>query len=241
VDAAEVLAATYLFRDLPPERLRELGAQFRRRSYRRGAFLFREGDPSEEVFILARGLVKGSRVGPEGGEVVDVMYWGAGRVFGEVGVVADGAPRIMDGLVLEDTDCLVVEREPFVRMLETEPLLMRRVLDQLARLLRERIRWISDLPSLDVTGRVARRLLEMSDAAGVPTEEGVRIEMRLSQATLAGAVLASRESVNRALASLIAEGAISQRSGSFVILDRRVLRHRARLADGELASGGLFH
>jgi DNA-binding GntR family transcriptional regulator len=54
----------------------------------------------------------------------------------------------------------------------------------------------------------------------------------MSQRTLAGMVLASRESVNRALAILIADGAVAQESGTIVIRQPELLRRRAELFDG---------
>jgi CRP-like cAMP-binding protein len=46
---------------------------------------------------------------------------------------------------------------------------------------------------------VAKKLLELADAHGVQVEDGVRIDVRLTQQELAAMVGASRESVNKVL------------------------------------------
>jgi len=225
----EVLARTYLFRDLPPETLALYAARVRRRRYPKGTYIERVGDPSDAIFILASGTVKGSRDGPDGNELVDIVIWKRGEIFGEPGAMIDGAPRVLDALTLEDTECLVLHRDDLMRMLEEDPVLMRRLLARLAGIARERVALLAGVAFLDVAGRVATRLLELAVTHGRPDERGVCIDLKMSQQTLAGLVLASRESVNRALATLIAEGAVSQESGTIVIRRPELLRRRADL------------
>jgi CRP/FNR family transcriptional regulator, cyclic AMP receptor protein len=212
--AEEVLAATYLFRDLPPERLAAYATCTRVRRYPRGTYIARVGDPADDIFILASGTVKGSRLGPDGEEHVDLMVWRRGDVFGEPGALVEGATRVMDGLAIEDTECHLLHRDDLLRMLEEDPVLMRRVIARLAEQLRERTRLLAGVAFLDVAGRVATKLLELAATRGEACEAGIRIHLKMSQRTLAGMVLASRESVNRALATLIAEGAVAQELGT---------------------------
>lgn len=80
----------------------------------------------------------------------------------------------------------------------------------------------------DIRRRVARTLMGLADEFGEPVPGGVRIRLELSQRTLGALVAASRENVNRALAPLVADGAISQRDGHFVVHDRAVLASAAR-------------
>jgi CRP/FNR family transcriptional regulator, cyclic AMP receptor protein len=227
--AEEVLAGTYLFRDLPLERLATYAALTRRRRYPRGTYLSRVGDAAQDIFILASGTVKGSRVGRDGDEVVDIMVWRPGEVFGEPGAVMEGATRVMDGLAVEDTECFLLHRDDLMRILEDDPVVMRRIVARLAEMTRDRFLVVSGVAFLDVAGRVAAKLLELAVTHGEACEGGIRIDLKLSQRTLAGMVLASRESVNRALATLISEGAVAQESGTIVIRKLESLRRRAEV------------
>jgi CRP/FNR family transcriptional regulator len=79
----------------------------------------------------------------------------------------------------------------------------------------------------DIRSRAARTLLTLAEEFGDPAPDGIRIRLQLSQQTLAALVAASRENTNRALAPLVAEGVISQRSGHFVVHDRAALADSA--------------
>jgi CRP/FNR family transcriptional regulator, cyclic AMP receptor protein len=73
------------------------------------------------------------------------------------------------------------------------------VLEALSKRLRATDNMVEDLIFLDVYGRVAKKLLELADAHGVQTEDGIIIDVRLTQQELASMVGASRESVNKVL------------------------------------------
>jgi CRP-like cAMP-binding protein len=74
---------------------------------------------------------------------------------------------------------------------------------------------------LDVTGRTAKRLLELAGEA----DEFV---LPITQEELAGLVGASRERVNKAIASFIRLGWVDQRDRRYSIVDREQLSRRAR-------------
>ena len=85
----------------------------------------------------------------------------------------------------------------------------------------------------DIRRRVAAALLGLAEEFGEPTpDQGTRIRLRLSQATLAALVAASRENVNRALSTFVRAGTISQQGGHFHLHDRAALERAA--ADAEL-------
>ena len=79
----------------------------------------------------------------------------------------------------------------------------------------------ADQPFLDVTGRTAKRLLELSDGE----DEFI---LPVTQEELAGMVGASRERVNKAIASFIRLGWIDQHDRRYTIKLRDRLELRSR-------------
>jgi CRP-like cAMP-binding protein len=84
--------------------------------------------------------------------------------------------------------------------------------------LRETNEAIKSLSSLDVTRRIAKKLVSLGIRHGVETEAGLLIKSRLTQGELASLISASRESTNRALRALQRRGLIDVRDGHIVLL-----------------------
>jgi CRP-like cAMP-binding protein len=79
---------------------------------------------------------------------------------------------------------------------------------------------LADSVFLDVTGRTAKRLVELSESR----DEFV---LPVTQEELAGMVGASRERVNKAIASFIRLGWIEQRDRQYKFVNRTALEQRA--------------
>jgi len=73
--------------------------------------------------------------------------------------------------------------------------------------------------TLPLTDRLLAELRELSVTFGRPVPGGRRIELPLTQDVLADLVGAVRESVNRALRTLAAGGALARTASSYVVLD----------------------
>jgi len=80
---------------------------------------------------------------------------------------------------------------------------------------------LSDSVFLDVTGRTAKRIIELS-------EGNDEFSMPVTQEELAGMVGASRERVNKAIASFVRLGWLEQHDRNYRILQRNELAIRSR-------------
>jgi CRP-like cAMP-binding protein len=94
------------------------------------------------------------------------------------------------------------------------------VIGMLSRRLRAMDQALADSVFLDVTGRTAKRLLELSDGKDDFT-------LPVTQEELAGMVGASRERVNKAIAIFIKLHWLEQLDRSYRILEREKLSQRA--------------
>ena len=224
MDALEVLVHAPLFRDARRESLETLAPTLRRKEVRKGGYVWLEGSPATVIYILVEGRVEVSRSSSRGDRLV-IEYYGPGDIGGLPSLVIEGSTRMTDGQALEDTVVLSIEREPFFQLLEREPVIMRRVLDSIARLARRELHTFSQVAFLDVRGRVAHKLSDLVESYGRADGDG-RVKIKVSQRALAGMVAVSREKVNRALARLAEEGIIGMEKGAITILDLARLRAR---------------
>lgn len=191
------LARVALFAELDEESLKELSIVARKRVFRQGEVIFHRDDPGQVLYIVKEGKVKIGLTSPDGQEV-SLTVFGAGECFGELAIL-DNEPRSADAIALERVEVYTLQRQDFISVVMNHPKIAVQVMKVISQRLRQADNQIEDLLFLDVYGRVAKKLLELSETHGAPTSQGVRIELRLTQQELASMVGASRESVNKVM------------------------------------------
>jgi len=200
-----------LFRDLDPAFQRQIAGLLREGRYARGEVIVREGEPCEALYCVASGLVKRYKLGPTGKEQV-LKVLGPGDSFNEVPVL-DGGPNPAWAEALEESVVYALHRQDFLVLLERNPDMCRGLVQVLGGRLRHLVGVVEDLSLRQVTGRVARLLLQQAEVAG-----------RLTQQEMAAMVGTVREVIGRALHDLEELGAIRIRRGRIVILNPDLLR-----------------
>jgi CRP-like cAMP-binding protein len=118
----------------------------------------------------------------------------------------NGEPRSASAEAMERTDVLVLRRRAFRSHLLSNPLTALRIIEVLSNHLRRMTEHAEDLVALSVPQRIARKLLELSEQYGIPSEEGVTIDLDLSQEAIASLAGTTRESANRALSRMREQG-----------------------------------
>lgn len=214
----ELLAASALFTGLTDDELDVIVGAATTRELRRGDVLFSEGDDSEELFLVEDGRLAMSQRSVDGRESV-IALMERGDLFGEMPLF-DGLGRSTEARALEPSVVTIVSYDPVQRIYDERPTLLWSVVALLSHRLRATDSALADSVFLDVTGRTAKRLLEL---AGDQDE----FTLPVTQEELAGMVGASRERVNKAIASFLRLGWLDQRDRRYRITDREQLTRRA--------------
>ena len=212
------------FADLSEEEIQALSSATKRRTFRSGEVIFHRDDPGQVLYMIKEGKVKICIISPDGQEV-SLTVFGKGEVFGEFALL-DGLPRSADAVALEKVECYTLQRSDFQNAILKNPKIAILVLEAMSKRLRNTNNMVEDLIFLDVYGRVAKKLLELADAHGVKTEEGVVIDVRLTQQELASMVGASRESVNKVLGYFTDKNFISTDKHRITIHNTNDLKRR---------------
>ena len=142
-----------------------------------------------------------------------------GDLFGEMPLF-DGLGRSTEARALEPSTVTIIGYEPVRSLYESRPQLLWSVVAMLSNRLRSTDAALADSVFLDVTGRTAKRLLEL---AGDEDD----FVLPVTQEELAGMVGASRERVNKAIASFVKLGWLDQRDRRYQITDREQLTRRS--------------
>ena len=216
---ASLLAQVDLLADLTPGELGQVATVAEARDLRRGDVLFEEGSQSAELFVVLSGRIAILNRSFDGRESV-LALMEQGDLFGEMPLF-DGLPRSADGRALENSRVIAIPYARLREIYEARPTLLWGVAAMLVARLRSMDEALADSVFLDVTGRTAKRLLELGGDADEFT-------LPVTQEELAGMVGASRERVNKAIASFVRLGWIEQAERRYRITDREQLSRRAR-------------
>ncbi len=216
----DLLARTEFFADAQPEVLRTIAAAGREQHLIRGDVLFREGDVADALYVVLRGRLAIAIANPIDHRETVVSLMEPGELFGEMAMLDEGTRSAM-ARALEPSAVLAIPFEPVLAAFRSDPSILWGVTRLLAQRLRGMDEALADSVFLDVTGRTAKRLLELSEGADEFT-------LPVTQEELAGMVGASRERVNKAIASFIRLGWIDQHDRHYTILKRDSLEIRSR-------------
>jgi|WetSurMetagenome_2_1015567.scaffolds.fasta_scaffold59360_3 CRP/FNR family transcriptional regulator, cyclic AMP receptor protein len=227
-----VIDQAVLLRDMPADDRAALAGGARLRRYRGGEYLWRAGDPEDGLHFVAEGMVQIGMMGPDGEGIV-LQVVARGGCIGEPGIYAPERDRRTDGRAVGRTTIVAIPSDTVRAVLEASPAAMRVFARQVSGIARTLARRVALTAFHDARGRLARVLLDLADSHGVATARGRRIELPLSQRTLAGLVSVRRESVNRLVSAWEREGAVEFEDG-FVTVLRPQLLHSALGVDASL-------
>ena len=215
----ELLGRVVLFAELSADELAAIADAAEQREVRRGDVLFAEGDEPTELFVVASGRIAIANKSIDGRESV-VALMERGDVFGEMGLF-EGLGRSAEARALEQSEVVAIGYEPIQAIYEARPTLLWSVVALLAGRIRSMDGALADSVFLDVTGRTAKRLLELAGEAD-------EFLLPVTQEELAAMVGASRERVNKAISAFVRLGWIEQSERRYRITNRDQLSLRSR-------------
>ena len=185
----------------------------------RSDVVFEEGSDADACYVVVGGRVAITNKSFDGRESMFAIME-RGELFGEMGLF-DGKGRSAEGRALQTSSVIRVPYSVLREIWNARPALLWSVVELLSKRLRSTDQALADAFFLDVTGRTAKHLLELAG-----DEDSFQIP--ITQEELAGLVGASRERVNKAIASFLRLGWVEQNGGTYRILKRRELEIRSQ-------------
>ena len=205
---------------LPEEALQGLMARGRSVRFTKGAALYRRGDTGDSMIVIVSGRAKISNITDDAREVV-LNFLGPGDLIGEMAALG-GGPRSADVVALETIDGILFYRRDVLATLERHPAALLGIVAELARKLRMTSAMVEH-GVLQMSGRAARGLLRLAERHGRESDDGTRLDIKLSQKDLGSYLGLSRENTSRELGRLREAGLIRTEGGEIVIVDRQGL------------------
>jgi len=194
-------------------------SQCHRRKYPSKSTIIYAGDKSDSLFYIIKGSVTVIIEDDDGREMI-MAYLNTGDFFGEMGLFDNMDSR--SAWVKAKIECEVAEISytKFREISQQDPRILYFIGEQMASRLRQTTRKVGDLAFLDVTGRVARTLLDLCKEPDAMTHpDGMQI--KITRQEIGRIVGCSREMVGRVLKTLEEQGLVQVKGKTMVVYGTR--------------------
>lgn len=193
-----------------------------RRRYQAKSNIICAGDRSDTLFFIIKGSVTILIEDDDGREMI-IAYLNAGDFFGELGLFEQaGQEQERSAWVRAKVECEVAEISygKFRELSQQDPDILYVLSGQIAQRLRNTTRKVGDLAFFDVTGRVARCLLELCKQPDAMTHpDGMQI--KVTRQEIGRIVGCSREMVGRVLKDLEERNLVNVKGKTMVVFGTR--------------------
>jgi len=211
----EILDSIPLFSNLRDSSLTSLACACRLQRLEKGDILFFQSDASEAAYIVCSGAISIVLNSYDGREMV-INDMRPRELFGELGVLTK-QPRSTSAIARSNGELLVIPCQAFIRILDDEPQVARRLLDLIAHRLQRSGERESALAFLDAQARLALLLLELDK---LEQEKGY---ITISQEELANRTGLIRQTVAKTLGKWRRAGWLITGRGRIVVLNHKAL------------------
>ncbi|MCI3132434.1 Crp/Fnr family transcriptional regulator [Phenylobacterium aquaticum] len=233
----EVLSRTPWFRGLPPDLAEGLLrlAQVRRWT---DETVYAAGDPPNGLFALISGEVRIAQTTASGRAAL-LMIASPGVWFGEAAMI-DGKPRTSEAAAVGAATLLQVTPSAFQQLTAHSGPNMAAFASLVCDQYRRAMDYIVETAGLSARVRLAQRLAELVRTHGRPGAGGIVIDLKLSQESLAEMAGVSRQTLNRLLKALEADGVVALGYRALAVRDPAALEAlaRSRTLPAHLAASG---
>ena len=177
------------------------------------------GDRPDVLYYIVKASVTVLIEDDDGREIV-LAYLNAGDFFGEMGLFDNDAKRSAWIRARGACEIAEISYEKFRRLAKDDPEILFLLASQMAVRLRRTSNNVGRLAFMDVAGRVAGALLELTKQPDAMTHpDGMQI--KVTRQELGRIVGCSREMVGRVLKSMAAQGLITAHGKTMVIFGAR--------------------
>ncbi len=211
----QVLASLWLLESFDDQELERIGRHVRVQRSAANEIIFRKGDPGLGMMAVLNGRIKIRVMSPNDREMV-LNIIDEGQVFGEIALL-DGKARTADAVAMIPSELLVLDRRDFIPFLGRHPETCMKLIEVLCQRLRQTSEQLEDAIFLLQSARLGKTLLRLAGTYGQQTDQGIKIDLKLSQREFGTLIGVRREAMNRQLAEWRESGRISMDSGYITI------------------------
>ena len=183
--------------------------------FQRKQTLYHNGDPAQSIFRVRDGLIRITRMTPEG-RILTVRHVMPGDFFGEEALMDGKRQEIAEALTnaqIEAVDPQMINHHDLMAITQSLSLQMQRLMD-----------YEYHLQTGDLRQRVSRYLMKLSETPLAAVDEQGRPVISATHELIAEGTASTRESVSKIITELRSEGLIESGYRSIALVDTLTLQ-----------------
>jgi CRP-like cAMP-binding protein len=222
----KIIGRLPFFRHLSPAAIIEINRLFEDRDIAVEQAIYIEGDPGENLYLVASGKVKLMRMALSGREVLlDILH--GGEYFGNLAI---SSGQCYTETAVAQTDCCILQisAQNFEQVLNRYPNVTMKVLKAVGQRLEEFQEIIKQLSVYTIEQRIAATLIRVAKKLGEQKQTGMLIQIPFSRQDLAAMTGTTVETVSRVMSRFSGEGLLSTGRKWVVLNDLQRLEQIAK-------------
>ena len=215
-----ILRKIPFFKGVSDSDLKEISHKFFENEFKKGEYLFWEGDPSSWLHVVKQGKVKITKHSFAGKEMV-LEIVSPGEICG--GSVIFSQTQVASAQAIEPVSTYSLSKKDFLLLLERYHKLAVQIIMYLGEKLMKAHEMMISLVSSKVDRRIAALLIGLSEKHGSLVPQGIRINLRLTRQDIADIVGTTVETAIRVMSRFRKHGMLIMDSKHIVITDKEKL------------------
>ncbi|WP_243385340.1 Crp/Fnr family transcriptional regulator [Bacillus kexueae] len=179
-------------------------------------YLFREGAATKELFVIEEGIIQLSKITPDGKELC-LKLCQSDEMIGELSIFSEHAIHMYHAKAMTDVSVLVITKETIEQALSHHPPLSVAFMKWMSEHYRKTETKFRDLLLNGKKGALYSTLIRLTNSYGENLDNGILINVQLTNQQLANFCGTARESVNRMLSVLKKNQIISYHQGKLLV------------------------
>ena len=197
--------------------------------YKKGQTIFFQGNPPMGLYCVSSGKIKITRTGNDGKEAI-LRIAGPGDVLGHRSLFSKEKYEAT-ATVIEDSSICFIEKNYIYSAIQNNPSIAMSMIEKLSRDMGVAERKSAAMFQKNARERLADLFLEFAEDYGVPLDNKIKLDIRLSRDEIASIIGSAHETVIRLISEFKEEGILELDGKTILVRDMEKLRQFANIND----------
>lgn len=211
----ETLKKSEIFSVLTEQELEEISTYFKKVNFKNNEYAFIEGEPSEWLYLVAKGRIKVLKHTQMGKDII-LEIMSPGDVFGGIAVL-DNKPYPASAQAMESVTVIRINRRNLFNVMDEYPALKLTIVKYFSDRLRDAHETLKNIATERVERRIAALLLKLSEKIGVKDRDYKKIDFSLTRQEIAEMVGTTVETCIRTISKFQKQGMVKSSEGRILV------------------------